>query len=534
MEFWKGTTLSQGIAVGEIFFYGKETAEPFAEKGTPLQEEERFKKALEQAKQQQREFSRRMTEQGDAESAAVFDIHEMLLDDEDYGSAVLDAIRSGKAAEEAVHEAGELFRESFAGMDDEYFRARATDFVDVSACVESFFRSGSDPLSAIDHPVILAAEELTPSETVRLPRENIAAFVTAVGSQTSHTAILARNMGIPAISGVPVDASWSGKTAIVDGAAQMLILSPEGKELSEAGERITRQKERAAELESLRGAPTVTTGGSRVRLCANIGKPGDIKDAVSGDAEGIGLFRTEFMFLGRRDLPDENEQFAAYRKVVEAMDGKPVVIRTLDVGADKQAECLSLTPEPNPALGCRAVRMCLQRPDIFKTQLRAILRAGVFGCVQLMFPLISSEKEVTRALDILNEAKRELASEGIPYALDEVGIMIETPAAAIMSDVLAKHVNFFSIGTNDLTQYTLAADRQNPQIDAMIDPHDPAVLRLIALTAKNGHEGGCWVGICGELGGDPALTKQFIEMGIDELSVSPQKILPLRGAIRKL
>lgn len=534
MKLWKGTTLSQGIAAGEIFFYSKTPARRSPEKGTPEQEEERFQNALERAKQQQREFSRRMTEQGDADSAAVFDIHEMLLEDEDYGNAVQSAIRSGKSAAEAVHEAGEQFRETFAAMDDEYFRARATDFVDISACIEEFLCPEIDPLSSIGHPVILAAEELTPSETVRLPRENIAAFVTVTGSQTSHTAILARNMGIPAISGVPADASWTGLTAIIDGEAQTLVLSPGEEELSAARERIALQKKQTAELEALRGAPTVTSDGRRVKLCANIGKPNDIKDVLNGDAEGIGLFRTEFMFLGRRDLPDENEQFAAYRKVIEAMKGNSVVIRTLDVGADKQAECLSLTPEPNPALGCRAIRMCLQRPALFKTQLRAVLRAGVYGSAALMFPLISSEKEVIRALELLEEAKRELAAEGTPYALDEIGIMIETPAAAIMSDVLAKHVDFFSIGTNDLTQYTLAADRQNPQIDAMIDPHDPALLRLIALTVKNGHAGGCWVGICGELGGDPTLTKQFVDMGVDELSVSPRRILPLRAAIRKL
>ncbi|MEA4970551.1 MAG: phosphoenolpyruvate--protein phosphotransferase [Candidatus Pelethousia sp.] len=537
MEVKQGITICEGIASGEIFVYEKQAhGSPGASPARPPQEEcERYESALKAVLAQQEDLRVRAAAHAGGDASAIFEIHAMLLEDEDFNAEIFRQIqREGKTCEEAVDAAGKLFATRFSGMDDPYFRERATDFTDIAGNLLDVLHDKQDALAEIDRPVIVVAKDLTPSETVRIPRQHILAFVTEKGSQSSHAAILARMMGIPALTGISADPAWHGLPGIVNGISGELAIRPNAHARQVADTLLRESGQEKMRLEAQRGRATQTRGGKKVKLCANIARPEDADAAMQNDAEGVGLFRTEFLFLGRNTVPTEDEQFQAYLAVAQKMQNRPVVIRTMDIGADKKAESLALEPEENPALGYRAIRISLDRPALFLTQLRAILRAGAFGKLRIMLPMITSMQEILRAKALLAQAKEQLRARGLALGLDQFGIMIETPAAAIICDELAKEVDFFSIGTNDLTQYTLAADRQNAKLDAWIDPHHPALLRLIEHTIQSGHREGCWVGICGELAADTELTETFIRMGIDELSVSPSHILPMRAAIARL
>jgi phosphotransferase system enzyme I (PtsI) len=475
----------------------------------------------------------------DEKTANIFDVHQMMLDDLDYIEAIESTIRTQKMnAEYAVNATADSFAKMFAAMDDAYMQARAADVKDISGKVLNILTGGNEGLVTLEKPSILAANDLVPSETVSLDKNKIMAFITEAGSTNSHTAILARTMGIPAIVGLGnklVANLKNDLTVIVDGFEGKVYIDPDATTLSVMSAKLEKDKKHKALLADLKGKPNETKSGHQIKVYANIGQPKDLAAVLDNDAGGIGLFRSEFLYLGRDNFPSEEEQFTAYKTVLETMHGKEVVIRTLDIGADKQVGYFNLPHEDNPALGYRAIRICLTQPEIFKTQLRAILRASAFGKADIMFPMITSAKEIEDAKAIVSEVKEELKLKGI--AFDEnikIGIMIETPAAAVISDELAKHVDFFSIGSNDLTQYTLAIDRQNTSLDRFFNAHHPALLRLIAHTAESAHANGIWVGICGELGADQALTEEFIKMGIDELSVSPASILPLRERIRNI
>ena len=435
-------------------------------------------------------------------------------------------------AEYATAVTGENFSKMFAEMEDEYFKARSADMKDISERVISVL-SGKDTTATFDQPVIIAADDLMPSETVQLDKEKVLAFVTKYGSANSHTAILARTMNIPALINIPVDPSWDGKMAIVDGHTGTFYLDPDEDTIHEMTAKQDKDLEERRLLQELKGKENVSLDGKKINLYANIGGLKDLASVLANDGGGVGLFRSEFLYIGRDSMPTEEEQFQAYKAVAQTLAGKKVIIRTLDIGADKQADYLHLDKEDNPALGFRAIRICLTRPEIFKTQLRAIYRASAYGTISVMYPMITSTEEVEEIKKISAAVRAELSADGVPFGNVEEGIMIETPAAAIISDELGKMVDFFSIGTNDLTQYTLAMDRQNDKLDRFYNPHHPAVLRLIQTVIENGHTGGAWVGICGELGADTSLTETFLQMGVDELSVSPSMILPVREAIRK-
>ena len=535
MEAFTGKSIFKGVAIGPVLFYGKKESTVHRTKIEDVEAEiARYDEAKDRAIEQLNVLHDEAVRKVGEENAAIFEVHAMLLDDEDFTDSVHNAIESQQVnAEYAAAVTGENFAKMFAEMEDDYFRARAADMKDISERVIRVL-SGEESQTEFDRPVIIIADDLMPSETVQLDKEKVLAFVTRFGSSKSHTAILARTMNIPALIDVPIDPEWDGRTAVVDGHTGTFYLDPDEKTLAEMQAKLEKDLEARRLLQELKGKKNISLDGREISLYANIGGLKDVASVLQNDGGGVGLFRSEFLYIGREDLPSEEDQFQAYKAVAETLAGRKVIIRTLDIGADKQADYLQLDKEDNPALGYRAIRICLTRPEIFKTQLRAIFRASSYGKVAIMYPMITSVKEVEKIKEIVALVKAELTAEGIPFDNGvEEGIMIETPAAAVISDELAKEVDFFSIGTNDLTQYTLAMDRQNSKLDVFYDPHHEAILRLIELTVKNGHAGGAWVGICGELGADTELTERFLQMGVDELSVSPSMILPVREAIRR-
>ena len=536
MEVATGKSILNGIAIGKLRIYRKATAaSETAAALSPEAEWERFETARVQAQEQLAALYEKALEEVGEENAAIFEIHQMMLEDEDYLDAVKGILETQNAtAEYAVIATGENFSAMFAAMDDAYMQARAVDVKDISQRVGNILSGRAEDSLLGDDPVILVADDLTPSETVQLDKSKLLGFITRHGSSNSHTAILARTMNIPALIGVDFDDSWDGRLAVVDGYNHCVYIDPAADLLATMEEKQKNDFKREALLQTLKKKPNVTLDGREIKVYANIGNAGDIGLVLQNDAGGIGLFRSEFLYLESQDFPTEDEQFAVYKRVVETMAGKKVIIRTLDIGADKQAAYFRLDPEENPALGYRAIRICLTRKEVFKQQLRAILRASVYGTVSVMFPMIISVREVRDAKELLEECRRELVEQGYAVGQVEVGIMIETPAAVMIADELAEEVEFFSLGTNDLTQYTLAIDRQNPKLDNFYDPHHPAILRMIRQTVEAGHRHGCWVGICGELGADQTLTETFLRMGLDELSVSPSAVLPLRKKIRSL
>ena len=538
MVVCQGKSVLKGIAIGKIYLYEKQEY-VLEQKQVADAEAEvaRFEAAKETAIGQLDDLYEKALAEAGEEQAMIFDVHKMMLDDGDYLDAITGLIRSEKVnAEYAVHTTGEQFAAVFASMDDDYMKTRSADVKDISGRVIRILAGIGDGSIASEEPVILLADDLTPSETVSLDKSKILAFVTRNGSANSHTAILARSMNIPALVQTDVELlkEYHGMDAVVDGLDGKLYLDPEEAVLAELVQKKEACGRERAELEKLIGLDNVTRDGRKINVYANIGSPEDVDKVLLNDAGGIGLFRSEFLYLGREDYPSEEEQFEIYKEVLSRMEGKKVIIRTLDIGADKQVDYFKLPKEENPAMGYRAIRICLDRIDVFKTQLRAIYRASVYGTAAIMFPMIISVKEILRIKEIVEEVKAELTAAGIEIAPVELGIMVETPAAVMISEELAKEVSFFSIGTNDLTQYTLAIDRQNQSLDTIYDSHHPAVLRMIRMTIENGHKGGAWVGICGELGADTTLTKTFVDMGIDELSVSPTYVLGLRKAIREI
>jgi phosphotransferase system enzyme I (PtsI) len=535
MEKIAGKKIFGGVAIGKLHWYSKAENQVVRHKVDDVEAEiARYEaakaKAIEQLKGL---YDKALKEVGEV-NAQIFDVHSMMLEDLDYNDSIMGMIRTqGINAEYAVGTTGDNFSEMFANMDDEYFKARSIDVKDISERVIAIL-CGSDTGSDIgDEPVIIAAEDLAPSETVQMDKSRLLAFVTHVGSVNSHTAILARTMNIPALTEVDIKPEWDGKLAVVDGYNGVLVIEPDELELAEFRKVQKADEEKRQLLETLRGKENVTLDGQKINLYANIGNVGDLAGVLNNDAGGIGLFRSEFLYLEKDTFPTEEEQFAAYKQVAETMAGKKVIIRTLDIGADKQVDYFNLPHEENPAMGYRAIRICLTQTDIFKTQLRALFRASAYGKISIMYPMIISVEEVKRIKEIVAEVKADLDWQGIPYGEVEQGIMIETPAAAVISDQLAKEVDFFSIGTNDLTQYTLAIDRQNDKLDDFYNSHHDAVLRLIKMVVDNGHAAGIWVGICGELGADQTLTQTFLKMGLDELSVSAGAILPIRKIVRE-
>ena len=534
---YKGKAVQEGIAIGKIKVLSSGELEVKRYKiDNPAGEIYRINAAIEEAKKQLQAMYENALAKAGEETAAIFEVHQMMLEDEDYLDSINSIVDNELVnGEYAVARSGEIFSDMFAQMDDEYMRARAADVKDISNRVVAIL-SGRNPDNDLNfsEKVILVAKDLTPSETVRLDKEKILAFATVEGSSTSHTAILARTMNIPALIQVKFEniEALEGEYGIVDAKQGEFIVAPDDDVLAQKSKILKEEMEQSELLQRYKGIETITKSGKKIKLYANVGNIGDIAFAQKNDAEGVGLFRSEFIYLGRDDYPSEEEQFQIYKQAVQLMGKKRVIIRTCDIGADKQVDYFNLEKEENPALGYRAIRICLDRVDFFKTQLKALYRASVYGNMAIMYPMITSLDEVRRIKKIVAEVKEDLDKLDIPYnSTIEQGIMIETPAAALISDELAKEVDFFSVGTNDLTQYTLAADRQNAKLEETIDIHHPAILKLIELAAKNAHENGKWIGICGELGGDLSLTDKFIDMGIDELSVSPAKILKLRKRI---
>ena len=497
----------------------------------------RVETAVEKAQEQlQKLYDKAVIEVGEA-SAAIFEVHQMMLEDDDYRDVISSMIRTEQInAEYAVAVTGDNFSEMFANMDDDYMKARAADIKDISNRLVRNLSGQEDVDFSSMEPSVIIADDLSPSETVQMDKSKILAFVTVHGSTNSHTAILARMMNIPALIGVPLDLDevHTGQTVIVDGFKAEAVFDPTEELYRETESRMKEEQEKAELLQTLKGKENVTLSGKKIHIYANIGSVGDVGYVLENDAGGIGLFRSEFLYLGRNDLPTEEEQFQAYRQVVQTMAGKKVIIRTLDIGADKQADYLNLGNEDNPALGYRAIRICLKQPDIFKTQLRALLRAAAYGNLSIMYPMIISTEEVQQIYSIVDEVECELNDAGIPYKIPEQGIMIETPASVMISDELAEMVDFFSIGTNDLTQYTLAIDRQNEKLDDFYNPHHKAILRMIKMVVDNAHKHGKWAGICGELGADLELTQEFVRMGLDELSVAPSMVLKVRKNVREM
>ncbi len=535
----QGKSVFSDIAIGPLALFHRNTISTARHPIDNAEDEvQRFQKARTEAIAQLQVLHRSAVEKVGEEQAAVFEVHQMMLDDDDYIESIEGQIRGEMVnAEAAVEHTAQQFAAMFRAMDDAYMQARAADVLDISRRVEQQLCGGPGiDFSKYDH-VIIAADDLAPSETLQLDTDKILGFVTSAGSTNSHTAILARTLGIAAVvnTGTQIHTDVDGLTAIVDGTSGSVYIDPDEATLAKMKAKQQQLKEQKERLETVRGVSTETQDGKKINLYANIGNPDNLQQAIAHDAEGIGLFRSEFLYLENSDYPTEEQQFEAYKKTAEAMHGKTVIIRTLDIGADKKVDYFGLDAEENPAMGMRAVRICLTRPALFKTQLRALLRASAYGKIAVMFPMIISAAEVRQCKAMLQEVRQELDDKKIAYDTHmEVGIMIETPAAAIMSDELAKEVDFFSIGSNDLTQYTLAIDRQQTKLDAFFDSHHPAVLRLIQQTIENGHRAGIWVGICGELGADLTLTETFLKMGIDELSVSPSSILPLREKIRSI
>ena len=536
MEQFNGKSIFKKVAIGKIFYYEKSQAEVKRHKVEDTQSEiKRFEEAKEIAKSQLEVlYEKAKAEVGEAE-AEIFDVHMMMLDDEDYCDSVENMVSlQGINAEYAVAKTGDNFASMFSEMDDEYMQARAADVKDISERVVRILMGAGTEATELTEPVIMVADDLTPSETVQMDKSKLLGFITKYGSSNSHTAILARTMSIPALIEVDIQKEWQGKQAILDGYTGTVIIEPGEEELQKARAVQERDLQKLELLKNLKGKETITKDGHKVKLFGNIGSVADTGAVLLNDGEGIGLFRSEFLYLESKDYPTEEEQFQAYKAVAENMAGKEVVIRTLDIGADKQVDYFNLDKEENPALGYRAIRICLKQPEIFKTQLRALLRAAAYGNISIMIPMIISVAELVKAKEIIADVKLELEEQGIPYGETPVGIMIETPAAVMITEELAQEADFFSIGTNDLTQYTLAIDRQNPHLDDFYDPHHPAILRMIQMTVENGHKGGAWVGICGELAADLELTETFLRMGVDELSVSPPFILPLREKVRSL
>lgn len=535
MEKFEGTSILKEIAIGKIHYYSKEKQVVQRNRVDDTEAElRRYEAAKEKALRQLHELYEKARKEAGEDSAAVFDVYAMILEGDQFDDSIRSAIESQNVnAEYAVAVAGDDLAKMFEAMDDEYFRARSADIRDLSERLISILQGDSVKSAPGVGAVILAAKDLTPSETVQMDKSRLLGFITEFGSSNSHTAILARTMNVPALMGIPVDEHLEGRIAIIDGVNAALILDPDEETLEYYQKKKRENKRRRELLQELKGKEDVTLDGKHIRLYANIGSVEDTAEALANDAAGIGLFRSEFLYLGKSDYPTEEEQFQAYRTVVQNMAGRKVIIRTLDIGADKQADYFHLDHEDNPAMGYRAIRICLDREEIFRTQLRAILRASAYGNVGIMYPMIISVDEVRRCKEVLNEVRGELENQKIPVGEIEQGIMIETPAAVMISDLLAEEVDFFSIGTNDLTQYTLAIDRQNAKLDPIYDSHHPAVLRMIRMTVENGHKGGCWVGICGELGADTTLTGEFLRMGIDELSVTPASVLPIRKIIRE-
>ena len=536
MEKYTGKSIFKGIAIGKILFYqkGEQPVKRVKIEDTAEQIKRYEDARAKAAEQLQGLYEKALKEVGEA-NAAVFEVHQMMLEDDDYIDSVVNIIETQQVnAEFAVATTGDNFAKMFAEMEDDYFKARAADVKDISERMVNIL-SGNESGGAIgDEPVIVVAEDLAPSETVQMDKEKLLAFVTRLGSAHSHTAILARTMNIPALIEVDIKEEWNGKMAVVDGYTGTFYIDPDEETLKKMQEKKEEDIKARELLQELKGKEDITVDGKHIKLYANIGGVKDVTSVLANDAAGIGLFRSEFLYLEADNYPDEEAQFQAYKTVAENMAGKKVIVRTLDIGADKQVDYFNLDHEENPAMGYRAIRICLDRRDIFRTQLRALLRASAYGNIGIMYPMIISVDEVKEIKKIVESIKAELTEKGIEYGEVEQGIMIETPAAVMISDLLAEEVDFFSIGTNDLTQYTLAIDRQNSKLDNIYDSHHPAVLRMIQKTIENGHKAGCWVGICGELGADMTLTETFLKMGIDELSVSPTFVLPIRKLIREM
>ena len=538
MQCFQGKSVYKGIAMGPVVVLKKND---YQVKRTRIEDAEteaaRVDVALKASQEQlQKLYDKAVKEVGEA-SAAIFEVHQMMLEDEDYLEAIQNMIRTEQVnAEYAVAVTGDNFAEMFASMDDDYMKARSADIKDISErLVRNLSGQGDVDLSSIE-PSVIVADDLSPSETVQMDKDKILAFVTVHGSTNSHTAILARMMNIPALIGVKMDLEelQTGMTAVVDGFGGKVTFEPDEELKAQTEARMQEEEEKLKLLQELKGKENITLDGRKINIYANIGSVGDIGYVMENDAGGIGLFRSEFLYLGRNDFPTEEEQFQAYKQAVQMMAGQKVIIRTLDIGADKQVDYFNLGNEDNPAMGYRAIRICLKQPEIFKTQLRALLRAAVYGNLSIMYPMITSTEEVKRIYEIVAEVEGELKAQEIQYKIPEQGIMIETPAAAIISDRLAEMVDFFSIGTNDLTQYTLAIDRQNEKLDEFYNPHHEALLRMIQMVVDNAHKCGKWAGICGELGADPTLTEQFVRMGLDELSVAPSMVLKLRKIVREM
>ena len=538
MQCFQGKSVYKGIAMGPVVVLKKND---YQVKRTRIEDAEaeaaRVDVALKASQEQlQKLYDKAVKEVGEA-SAAIFEVHQMMLEDEDYLEAIQNMIRTEQVnAEYAVAVTGDNFAEMFASMDDDYMKARSADIKDISErLVRNLSGQGDVDLSSIE-PSVIVADDLSPSETVQMDKDKILAFVTVHGSTNSHTAILARMMNIPALIGVKMDLEelQTGMTAVVDGFGGKVTFEPDEELKAQTEARMQEEEEKLKLLQELKGKENITLDGRKINIYANIGSVADIGYVMENDAGGIGLFRSEFLYLGRNDFPTEEEQFQAYKQAVQMMAGKKVIIRTLDIGADKQVDYFNLGNEDNPAMGYRAIRICLKQPEIFKTQLRALLRAAVYGNLSIMYPMITSTEEVKRIYEIVAEVEGELKAQEIQYKIPKQGIMIETPAAAIISDRLAEMVDFFSIGTNDLTQYTLAIDRQNEKLDEFYNPHHEALLRMIQMVVDNAHKCGKWAGICGELGADPTLTEQFVRMGLDELSVAPSMVLKLRKIVREM
>lgn len=536
MEKVTGKSIFKGIAIGKILFYHKgEQSVKRSRVEDTASEVKRYEEARDKAIAQLGELYEKAVKEVGEMNAAVFEVHMMMMEDDDYVDSIVNIIETQQVnAEFAVATTGDNFAKMFAEMEDDYFKARAADVKDISERLVNILSGRENGGDIGEEPVIVVADDLAPSETVQMDKDKLLAFVTRHGSSNSHTAILARTMNIPALIGVDICEEWNGKMAVVDGYSGTFYIEPDEDILNEMKKRQKEDMEARNLLLQLKGKEDVTLDGKKIRLYANIGSVKDVTNVLANDAAGIGLFRSEFLYLESEDYPDEETQFQVYKTVAENMAGKKVIVRTLDIGADKQVDYFNMDHEENPAMGYRAIRICLDRQEIFRTQLRALLRASAYGNIAIMYPMIISVNEVKQIKAIVESVKAELDFKGIPYGEVEQGIMIETPAAVMISDMLAEEVDFFSIGTNDLTQYTLAIDRQNMKLDNIYDSHHPAVLRMIQMTIENGHKHGCWVGICGELGADTSLTKTFLEMGIDELSVSPSFVLPIRKIIREM
>ena len=537
MQIFEGKSVFGGIAMGKIRVYKKDAQQVKRVKVTDAEAEiARYMQARDTAMQQLQQLYEKALQEIGETNAAIFEVHQMMLEDDDYNESVENIIRTEQVnAEYAVASTGDNFAQMFASMDDEYMQGRAADVRDISERVIGILNGATADGIAADEPVIIVADDLAPSETVQMDKSKVLSFVTVHGSLNSHTAILARTMGIPALVATDIAEAdaLDGKYAVVDGAAGKLYVEPDEETTGMLEQKKKEFQEQKELLETLKGKENVTLDGKKIMLYANIGNSKDLATVIQNDAGGIGLFRSEFIYLERDHFPTEEEQFQIYKQVAQTMAGKRVIIRTLDIGADKQCDYFEMEKEENPAMGCRAIRICLTRPEIFKTQLRALFRASAFGKLAVMYPMITSVSEVRRIKEIVAEVCAELDAQGVAYGEVEQGIMIETPAAVMISDLLAEEVDFFSIGTNDLTQYTLAIDRQNTKLDEFFDPHHPAVLRMIQMVVDHAHEKGIWAGICGELGADPELTQTFLKMGVDELSVSPGRILTLRKIIRE-